>query len=83
MEEAAVLFATVDSVGNLDLNLNASDLGCLRVLVSNLEDPVNSAWLVLMAAIRIAATETLNCFHRARTYSRKRRIVAEWLNGRR
>lgn len=47
LEDAAVLLASIESVGDLDLMLNASDRKRLRALASELGDDLNPAWLAL------------------------------------
>lgn len=47
LEDAAVLLASIDSVGDLDLTLNASDRKRLRLIISALTDLLHPAWLTL------------------------------------
>ena len=47
LEDAAVLLASIESVGDLDPTLNASDRKRLHALVSGLADPSHSGWLAL------------------------------------
>jgi len=47
VEDAAVLLASIDSIGDLDLTLNTNDRKRLRVLASDLKDDLHSAWLPL------------------------------------
>jgi predicted nucleotidyltransferase len=50
LEDAAVLMASIDSVGDLDLTLNASDRKRLRVIASELTNVLHPAWLGLQDA---------------------------------
>jgi len=50
LEDAAVLLASIDSVGDLDLTLSANDRKRLRVLAVNLRDGLHPAWLALDGA---------------------------------
>jgi hypothetical protein len=47
VEDAAVLLASIESVGALDLTLNANDRKRLRVLANDLKDQLHPAWLAL------------------------------------
>lgn len=47
VEDAAVLLASIDSVGGLDLTLNTNDRKRLRVLATDLKDQLHPAWLSL------------------------------------
>jgi hypothetical protein len=47
LEDAAVLLASIDSVGDLDLSLNATDRKRLRSIVSEMSDALHPAWLAL------------------------------------
>jgi hypothetical protein len=47
LEDAAVLLASIESVGGLDLALNASDRKRLGVIASELTDPLHQGWLIL------------------------------------
>jgi hypothetical protein len=47
VEDAAVLLASIESVGELDLALNANDRKRLRVLSADLKDQLHPAWLAL------------------------------------
>ncbi len=47
VEDAAVLLASIDSIGVLDLTLNTNDRKRLRALVSELTTSSHSAWLAL------------------------------------
>ena len=47
VEDAAVLLASIESVGALDLTLNANDRKRLRILATELKDQLHPAWLAL------------------------------------
>lgn len=47
VEDAVVLLASIESIGDLNLTLNANDRKRLRVLTSELDDHLNPAWLAL------------------------------------
>lgn len=47
LEDAAVLFASIESVGELDLNLNANDRRRLRALAIDLTNQLHPGWLTL------------------------------------
>jgi predicted nucleotidyltransferase len=47
VEDAAVLLASIESVGALDLTLNANDRKRLRILANDLKDQLHPAWLAL------------------------------------
>jgi len=47
VEDAAVLLASIESIGDLDLGLNSHDRKRLRALATDLQDGLHSAWLVL------------------------------------
>lgn len=47
VEDAAVLLASIDSIGALDLTLNTNDRKRLRALAADLQDGLHSGWLVL------------------------------------
>lgn len=47
VEDAGILLASIESVGALDLTLNANDRKRLRILTDDLEDQLHPAWLAL------------------------------------
>lgn len=47
VEDAAVLLASIDSIGDLNLKLNASDRRRLRAIYTDLADDTHPAWLAL------------------------------------
>ena len=59
VEDAAVLLASIDSVGDLDLTLNANDRKRLRALASELVDQLHSAWFVLPEGAKLRALRNL------------------------
>lgn len=59
VEDAAVLLASIESVGALDLTLNANDRKRLRVLAIDLEDQLHPAWLALSESASARALRNL------------------------
>lgn len=47
VEDAAVLLASISSIGDLDMTLNANDRKRLRAIASELSDELSAAWLPL------------------------------------
>ncbi len=59
LDDAAVLLASIDSVGDLDLTLNASDRRRLRAITEALAEDLHPAWLVLHSTQRRRARRSL------------------------
>jgi predicted nucleotidyltransferase len=59
LEDAAVLLASIDSVGALDLDLNTNDRKRLRAIWAALRDDLHPAWFVLSAADQIRGRRNL------------------------
>jgi len=62
VEDAAVLLASIDSIGGLDLTLNTNDRKRLRALATVLKDGLHSGWLVLDEGARTRGQRNLHLF---------------------
>ena len=60
VEDAAVLLASIDSIGDLDLTLNTNDRKRLRTLATDLKDDLHSGWLVLDEGARRCGQRNLD-----------------------
>jgi predicted nucleotidyltransferase len=60
VEDAAVLLASIDSVGDLDLTLNTNDRKRLRALATDLQDDLHPGWLVLDEGARVRGQRNLD-----------------------
>ncbi len=60
VEDAAVLLASIDSIGALDLTLNTNDRKRLRALATDLKDGLHSGWLVLDEGARSRGQRNLD-----------------------
>lgn len=60
LEDAAVLLASIDSVGDMDLTLNASDRRRLRAITEALADELHPAWLMLNSTQQRRARRSLD-----------------------
>jgi hypothetical protein len=60
VEDAAVLLASVDSIGDLDLTLNTNDRKRLLALATDLKDGVHPGWLVLDEGVRTRGQRNLD-----------------------